>query len=132
MGTWGHGTFENDSASDWVQDLEKTRDFSVIETALDAVVGAGSEYLESSDCTNALAAAEVVAALRGKPPAELPPEVSAWVSALEQPPATALIRKSMSAVERILADSELKELWAESGELDEWESVVRDLGRRLG
>lgn len=130
MGTWGHGTFENDGASDWVYELEKARDLSVIEAALDAVIGA-ADFLESSDCCNALAAAEVVAALRGKPSAELPPEVTAWVSGRKAAPLP-LVTKSMSAVVRILGDSELKELWAESGEVGDWESSVHDLKRRLG
>ena len=130
MGTWGHGTFENDEASDWLFELEKAHDLSVIEVALDAVIGA-ADTLESPDCTNALAAAEVVAALRGKPHAELPPEVTAWVSRRKETPG-ALVRKSVSAIDRILGDSELKELWAENDEYGDWESSVHDLKRRLG
>jgi Domain of unknown function (DUF4259) len=61
MGAWGHKNFENDDACDWVYDLEKSKDKQVIHEALNIVLN-NHDYLESPDCCNALAAADVVLA----------------------------------------------------------------------
>ena len=79
MGTWGTGTFENDGASDWVYDLEETK--APVQFLSDTLkAGLNDEYLESGDAENALAAAEVVAALLGHPAANLPQSVTSWLS----------------------------------------------------
>ena len=58
MGAWGIGTFDNDDASDWPYDLEGSEGTVLIEESLDRVL-AEEDYLESPDCANALAAAEM-------------------------------------------------------------------------
>jgi hypothetical protein len=78
MGTWGIGTFDNDDALDWFEELE-AEGLQVAGSAIQVVLDLSPEYLESSVCANALAAAEVVAALRGRPSADLPDKVAAWV-----------------------------------------------------
>ena len=130
MGTWGHRTFENDDASDWVDELEESQDFSAIDAALDSIVRANGGYLESPDCCRALAAAEVIVALLGRPAPELPPEIAAWASRQPKPP-YALVQKAVSSIEAILHNSELAELWAEGDDLSMWESTVNELRARL-
>jgi Domain of unknown function (DUF4259) len=130
MGTWGVGTFENDEASDWVYELEKSRDLSVLRSTIDALRDA-TGYLEAPTCVNALAAAEVVAALVGKPASDLPENVTSWVKSNAKLDAKELRAPAVAAIDKILADSELKELWGESGEAENWEATVRDLRGRL-
>lgn len=71
MGAWGSGSFDNDDALDWVNDLEGSKGTAVIEFALQAVLDE-SDYLEAPECSAALCAAEVVAALKGAPGQGLP------------------------------------------------------------
>lgn len=130
MGAWGHKAFENDNASDWVWELEESADHSVLHAALDSIVHAKAGCLESPECEAALGAAEVVAALSGRPAAEQPPEVTAWIDGKPKP-TIVLVQKAAAAVDAILQDSELKDLWAETDDSAAWESSVRGLRLRL-
>ena len=131
MGAWGPGVFENDDASDWVWELEDDSDGSVIIEALSAVVDTPvDEQPEAPECSNALAAAEVVAAARGNKAVELPTEASVWIQAHSDLVEPGLLALASGAVERIAIDSELKDLWDEAGD-EAWGAVVSDLLSRL-
>lgn len=129
MGAWSHGSFDNDDALDWVGELQDKNGMEPIVDAFEAVLGA-DDYLEAPEASMGLAAAEVVAALLGKPAEKLPDDVVAWVAG-KKPPKPTLVKKAQHAVKRILTDSELKELWAESGDSDKWQEEVQNLLRRL-
>lgn len=129
MGAWGAGSFENDDALDWLDDLE-SRGLAAVDEALRAAAEAEGAYLEAPDASTALAAAEVVATLRGRPPLDFPGEVEAWAKLNAREPDRALLELARAAVDRVRADSELKELWEESG-ADEWRAAVDDLLARL-
>lgn len=131
MGAWSHEPFGNDDAADWLSELEESNDLSVIESALSAVTDEAEEYLEAPQCSSALAAAEVVAALLGMPAKSLPEEATAWVSGKPQPTA-ALVAKAKGAVAAVLSSSELQELWAESDDYSQWQAATKDLLARLG
>ena len=120
MGTWGAGTFENDSASDWVWELEASETLAPVEAAL-AAVPDDDAYLDADVAVMALAASEVIAALRGRPAADLPEEVQAWVAGHPQPVADALLQLARAALARIIDTSELHELWDESDESAAWQ-----------
>ncbi len=129
MGAWGHTTFENDDALDWVYELEEASGTDVLVSALEGITDA--DYLEATEASAALAAAEVVAALDGRPAPSLPPEVEAWVKENQEPVDADLLMLARSAVERIARDSELQELWSESGDEAEWQESLEDLLQRL-
>jgi hypothetical protein len=129
MGTWSASPFKNDGALDWVWSLEGVEDTSVLSEALDAV--AADDFDEG--CEEAVAAAEVVAALRGKPLPELPDEVVAYVKALAgKKPAQELVDQAAAVARRIATDSDLKLRWDESESATEWQAAMTDLLKRLG
>ncbi len=133
MGTWGVRNFENDDAMDWVSELERSEDVSVIEEALRFVAEGRDEYVEAPEACRALAAAEVVAALKGAGSPDLPDEVKQWIS-LHQSGSqnlSRLARLALRAVKRIKTASELKELYDESESATEWYEVINDLEARL-
>lgn len=130
MGAWGYGSFDNDDALDWVNELERSEDLSAITRALDAVTDNSADYLEAPDCSVALAAAEVVAALAGNPSPSLPEEVTQWLCVHKDVDADT-VSKAKRAVNIVLLNSELKELWEESDEFERWRAVVTDLLCRL-
>lgn len=130
MGAWAHGSFGNDDALDWVGELEGAEGVEPIAEAFEAVLAAGDDYLKAPEASAALAAAEVVAALLGRPAAELPDEVAAWVVG-KKSPAAGLVKKAERAVRRILEASELKDLWADSGDSAKWQADVEGLLRRV-
>jgi hypothetical protein len=134
MGAWGTGIFDNDTACDWAYDLKDTSDLSLIESALDKVLKVGAEYLHASDAEKALAAAEVVARLKGNWGIRdsYTEKMDKWVETTRLIPPQALIEKALKAIERVLSGpSELLELWAEGEEFIVWEESVKDLSKRL-
>lgn len=131
MGAWETGSFDNDDALDWLFDLEDSADTSVISAALQDVLGKGDDYLEAPECSVAIAAAEIVAALSENPSSKLPDNAKAWVETNADLEITNLISKCMKAIKLIRADSELKELWEESPDVDGWYAALDNLNERL-
>ncbi len=134
MGAWGIGVFENDDASDWVYELEQSSDLAVVEQALSDVAGtAGDDEPDAPDSAAALAAAEVVALLRGRPGDGVPDDVTKWVATIRPRTEPELAGLAADAVRRVLAGSELKDLWDETGteQSEEWEAQLDDLLTRL-
>ena len=133
MGAWGVLAFDNDDANDWAYDLEEADDLSLVETAFDTVDEA-EDYLEAPDASNALAACEVLARLNGKPGYKnsYTEKVDEWVAAHPQTPSAVLLSRADTVIDRILGEnSELKDLWAESNENNNWLASVDALRQRL-
>ena len=132
MGAWAEGSFDNDDAGDWMGDLENAEDISVLEEAFSAVNELGTDdYLEAPECSIAIAAAEVVAAMRKHPAAKLPAQVVKYVARVGSP-SPALVTAALAALERIRRKSELQELWDENKNSELWHQAVADLETRLG
>lgn len=131
MGAWDIGPFDNDDASDWLFELEDSRDTSAIADALSAIIDLGEDYAEAPECSNAIAAAEVIAALRSHPAAKLPDTVQAWVEENQELEVSDLVPTAQTVVQRIRTESELKELWDESDDAGKWYATLDDLSARL-
>ena len=129
MGAWGSGPFDNDDAGDWTYQLTPDADERVIERALDAVEASGDP--DATTCQAAIAAAEVVAAGLGHPVLGLPDEVAEWVRTHGDLPWQTLAPVALRSVARIVAGSELNDLWAESDDDVDWRVELRDLRDRL-
>lgn len=131
MGAWGPGSFDNDDALDLVADVVDGGGMDVIESAF-AILRDG-ELLEAPEASAAVAAAEIVAAMDGRPAADFPPEAAEWVQAHGAAPRPALVRQARAAAGRVREDSELKTLWEEGEEPPAgWYAGMDDLLRRLG
>lgn len=117
MGTWNTKPFGNDTACDWLWTLEKAKDESVLQAALEA----------DADGDETIAAAAVIESARREPIGKLPPEAKAWVSEHGFVPSDALVTQAMSAVEKIKTQSELRELWTESKSLNNWLKQIDSL-----
>ena len=132
MGTWAADSFSNDGALDWLQDfveaptMEMLRDTLEYVTELDA-----DDYLEAPDCEEAIAAAEIVAALTGKPSTKLPDDLKTWLATGHGLTGAPLVAAARAAMTRIVNASELQELWAGSDSNPQWLAEMSDLIRRL-
>ena len=133
MGCWAIGSFGNDSAADWLIDLAKTSDLSLVrETIARALVA--EEDLDSPDATDALAAIEVVVAALGRPTTEAQnePELLEWIARVKPSPDAKLVSDAQQAIDRILGpESELRELWEDTDDFSDWQAEVTDLRSRL-
>lgn len=132
-GAWDMGPFDNDDALDWVWELDDSDSTSILESALKDVTRS-MLYISAPECSRAVAAAEVVAALAGNPRAELPDEVASWVRSknlVADEDLIALARKAVALV-RDSSKSELADLWRDSGSnYHDWHASLSDLLKRL-
>ncbi|KQV60245.1 hypothetical protein ASC95_01880 [Pelomonas sp. Root1217] len=133
MGAWSHEAFGNDDALDWVHGLEAVDDLSLLEAALDAVLDESGGCLEAPLATEALAAVELIARLRGHAGEESCPDIAEdWIARTRLVPPEPLVKRALAVLERIGGDeSELKELWDESDSAEAWQASLADLRRRL-
>jgi hypothetical protein len=129
MGAWSHTSFGNDDALDFIAEVEEDGEAAVANAFEVVNFLKPDDYLEAPDASVAIAAAELVAARGGKPPADFPPQAAAVVPRIKE--RTTHVADAIKAVRRILDYSELKELWAESQEFDKWRADVADLLERL-
>lgn len=131
MGAWDASSFGNDTANDWAYDLKECDDLSHIQSTLQHVVDAGDDYLDADLASEAIAAAEVLAWLNGKPsPVDAYTEkIATWVAAHPIQPPAELIQRAVAVLDRIEGEeSELCELW--EGDPD-WTNAIADLRNRL-
>jgi hypothetical protein len=124
-GAWESGSFDNDDALDWAGQCVWSKDSSLISVTLNAALVDG--YLEAPECSSAVAAAEVVAASKGKAIKSLPKELAFWLEQQQKAEIAKLSPLATKAVSRILngPKSELQEL------LQENRFVSKNYGRVL-
>src|SRR3954471_6521209 len=121
MGAWGEKAFQNDSALDWLSDLESDG-LPVLRDIL-TIVGdtPADDSLDVDDGAPAIAAAEIVAAALGHGRDRVPKRIVRWLDANASaftPDDLVLARR---AVERVLGGgSELRELWDDAGSDSGW------------
>jgi len=131
---WGIASFENDSASDWFLLVEEAVEpGEVIASALDTALG-DAAYLGLGAACEAIAAAELVAACAGHAPDRLPDHVRRWVDGHRHVPHDSEIDQAVLAVQRVSAESELRELWNEDvdGRGGRWLGEIDDrIARRV-
>lgn len=129
-GAWGPGSFENDDALDWAAQCVASKGAGMIGTTLQTALT--SDAIEAPDGAMVVAAAEVVAAAKGKPGKALPQELRDWLD--HQPNSeiaklAPLARKALDRVKQVDV-SELRQLWDESGDRH-WASLISELEGRL-
>ena len=131
MGAWDTSSFGNDTANDWAYGLDDCSDLSLIESTLRKVADAGDEYIEAPDGEEAVAAAEVLAWLRGNrsPVNAYTEKVASWVDEHPISPPIEVVQLAVAVLDRLQREpSELIELWAEDSE---WQAAMADLRARL-
>jgi hypothetical protein len=150
MEAWGTGFLENDTALDWCDEFfeapegegseEEPGKLSFLLGSIQVVREPEEDELDADTASEGVVAAEIIAALNGKPSPILGnPEddtekaLVAWMRANDEE----LLRQSLivdlarAAVERVRDDSELADLWGETDHADEWRATLDDLITRL-
>jgi len=133
MGAWGNGSFDNDDAADFLTDVTDGEDLAPVREIF-AVVVSSNDYLEAPDASQAIAAAEIVAVILGRPTsaAQEEEELVAWLARVKPVVDSDLSKQAAQVLDRILApNSELSELWEESDEFADWKATVSDLRAHL-
>lgn len=133
MGAWGTGAFENDDAVDWLAQLTD-EGAGIVRQTFDEVLRTAPAYVERDVGARTVAAAELVAALQGRPGHDLPPELIAWLAAHSHGLADARLVEDAQRALTCAVDaqiSELAELWADTPDAHRWQRGVADLRARL-
>jgi Domain of unknown function (DUF4259) len=128
MGAWGPGPFENDTAMDWIGELRTSNDPGYPLDVLRKLDGVGP--LATGAAETGIAAAEAVAASRGRAAAEVPTGLLEWLRASGARADAAAAELALRVVDEIEDDSELCALWDEAGG-SRWHAEIADLRRRL-
>jgi hypothetical protein len=130
MGANGAKNFENDDASDWVYDLTESDGPELLTEAFASVEKL--DFADAPDCCIALAAAEVVAAAKGKPSSDLPDEIRTWLENQDHlDKFKKLDKRAAKVAKKVQAKSELRDQWEESDDWHNWQMAVEGLLKRL-
>lgn len=125
MGTFGISNFANDSALDWLASFNSRRSIAKLEKQL-------THFLQTNaDEAEALAAAELIAAISGYPADDLEVDLETWCDKQRKRLTPELRTLAHTAVTKIVTDSELRTLWLETDDFARWEALQRDLRTRL-
>jgi hypothetical protein len=131
VGAWGYGPFENDDAMDWIAELSESDDAGfLLRTLRELDQCAG---IDGPDGCVGIAAAEAVAASRGRPHDSLPEQVREWVATTGARADTHVTDLALRVIGTINSseDSELRLLWDEQPDGPSWHETVDDLRQRL-
>lgn len=132
MGAWGNSNFENDTATDWLNDfLAAPKESKIVEALYEILYQ--EEFIDSDESFEALAAAELIAAKRGDPSRDLPDEVNIKtdLACLLDPTLNMTAKQAVEKIINFKGHSELRELWQESDEYNQWLEVQKGLIKRL-
>lgn len=135
MGAWGMQPLENDTALDFTGSLFRkyaAGDLSLLSEAFqDVFRSRQDDYLDSDIGSTAIAAAAILVSLQqgnAEPLLEIQPQGQAWFDAAKQANYQTLIPDALEALELVTAEnSELYELWAETGYFKEWLDSVNKI-----
>ncbi|SHM12591.1 DUF4259 domain-containing protein [Hymenobacter psychrotolerans] len=130
MGTWDYYNFDNDAAADFAEEFLEAPNEAVLYEAL-ATAGEEEGTLEAAVASEALAAAEIVAAILGRPAQNIPPGLLPAIARLDAGASEDLRELAETAVAAVLENSELQEEWAGRSDYANWQALQQDLLERL-
>jgi len=135
MGIWSVEGFGNDEALDWLQALDPGDGAAPVLRSLRYAAESDTPHLDARRAQVALAAAELIAALHGRPHASLPEAARRWLLAQrpsepDGPDVEALVLATR-ALDFVVTSSELAEIWSQRADQHDWQAALDDLRMRL-
>ncbi len=137
MGAWEHGNLENDTAADFLASFREEPTVNVLVAPILLLNNRADDdkELDASDCYEALAAAEIIAASRNRPLPGFPADIQQLAIELRLPEwdkYPILMQLTRRAVGVTVEESELRELMSDTREeLMAWEQIQQGLQQRL-
>lgn len=135
MGAWGTKTFESDTSLDWIMDFsENDGSIADLNETFDLILSE-EEYLDADDGEGGLAAGEIIARAKGNQCENFPEEQFEEFNfqQLKNQFTDTFLEKSIAAIKKVRDDenSEIRELWEETDDYEEWQSNISDLILRI-
>ena len=137
MGILDAEAFASDDARDWLLRLDPADGHEPLTRTLLSMLSAGEACLDAPRAQESLAAAELVAALHGRPHPALPPPARAWVAEVTAgsptgaAPDEELLTLATRALDLVVTSSALSELWSQQPDESRWRAAMDDLRLRL-
>ena len=128
MNTWGTGSFENESATEFIKEVLEDGPVA-LEEAFEVTLDPDVAEVEAEEGARALAAAEIVLAqLSGESEVVTDPNLRAWLDELGEDDLSELRELALESLDRVLAaGSELPEMWQDRPDAAEWRTNVKQL-----
>lgn len=130
MGTWGIGSFQDDIAVDWLEDLFDSDPVAFFRQCLDL---SGEDYLGHIACVGVVCTSEMIHGLLRQPRAGLPEAAHQWLEQHKALNVQPFLGEAIVGLERVRENkSEMFAMWEDDGDrLDQWRESVGDLIQRL-
>jgi hypothetical protein len=131
MGAWGVHAFDNDTACDWACMLQDSGKVALVQETLEETISVGANYLDSDVACMGLAAAEVVARMKGKADCHnaYTKRIDEWIAGEAFEVEQSVVQLAIAVIDRVRTPpSELLELW--EGRAD-WLASLDNLRQRL-
>ncbi len=130
MGTWGLGTFDDDIACDWLEDLHDSDPIAFFTECLDL---SGLDFLEFLACVGVVCTAEIFHGLLIGPRDGLPHEAHQWISDHRNLSVSPLVPAAIRGLRCVMGpDSEMHQLWEDNEDLyRDWFTQISELLTRL-
>ena len=132
MSAWGISNFENDTALDWVGKIVNQKDINVIINSIDKFVnGFNAEETTLINCSKFLTIAEILAGLLGSPAEDFPEELTDWIESKYINVEQSTIDTAIEGVRLLMNESEVREMYLDSGYFNSWDKAQKNLIKRL-
>ena len=135
MASFSISNFENETSIDFLSDVV-LNGYGLISITLDKILD--TEYRpDLLECEEALLAAEFVAKAKGNPAHDFPEEAQEWFEtylpggSAELREVAGLAEKAADAIDIIVTDSELRDLWEDQPEFNQWFEAQVALQKRI-
>lgn len=130
MGTWGLGTFEDDIACDWLEDLHDSDPIPFFAHCLDLT---GHDYLEFLAGVGVVCTAEMLHGLACGPRPGLPSDAQQWIDKHQGLNVAPLMPAAIAGLRRVISpQSQMREMWRDDAvRFDDWMRQLKDLLQRL-
>ncbi len=135
MGAWGHELFDDDTAYDYIDQIDNSDNpKEIFRNAFEVAINA--DYLEYDECHAVTVSASYIdSILNGtKPITDIDSEIFyPFIEKNKTLDVSDLKTDAVKALEKVISDnSELNELWADNEELyPKWKGNIEDLIKRL-
>lgn len=124
MGTWSVKPFDNDSALDWLSELENSASY-FLSYPMQKVLESETPF--SSDSEEAIASAAIVIAAANESIKSIPKEAKKWILEYGFVPERYHLINAADALNKISTNSELLDLWCEAGDGERFRAVINGM-----
>ena len=131
MSAWGPGTFDDDVANDWLEDLYESDPRAFFRECLD--LSGQVDYVDYVACVGVTCSAEMIHGVLHGPRDGLPEAALQWLRENRTLSVWALLPGAIAGMRRVLGpDSEMREMWEDEAEIcSQWVATTDNLFKRL-